>query len=39
VAQTEALDPGLQQIVDAWPSLPEAVRVGMVAMVEAARGS
>jgi hypothetical protein len=30
-------DPALARIVKAWPTLPEAVRRGIVAMVEAAR--
>ena len=29
-------DPELAAIVDAWPTLPEAVRAGIVAMVQAA---
>ena len=29
----------LQAVVDSWPSLPEAVKVGIVAMVKAARGT
>jgi hypothetical protein len=29
-------DPDLARIVDAWPTLPEAVRAGIVAMVKAA---
>jgi hypothetical protein len=28
-------DPDLARIVDAWPTLPEAVRAGIVAMVKA----
>jgi len=30
------LDPSLRAIVDAWPKLPEALRVGIIAMVKAA---
>ena len=29
----------LRQIIDAWESLPGAVKAGMVAMVKAAKGS
>jgi hypothetical protein len=29
-------DPDLARIVDAWPSLPDAIRAGILAMVEAA---
>jgi hypothetical protein len=29
-------DPDLARIVDAWPTLPEAIRAGIVAMVQAA---
>jgi hypothetical protein len=31
-----AADPGLKAVVDAWDRLPEAVRAGIVAMVQAA---
>src|SRR5271157_612142 len=31
-----ASDPGLAEIMDAWPKLPEAIRAGMLAMVRAA---
>ena len=30
--------PDLAKVVEAWPALPEAVRKGILAMVEAARG-
>jgi hypothetical protein len=30
-------DPALAAVVDAWPDLPEAIRVGILAMVKAAR--
>ena len=32
------VDPELSFLVDAWPQLPEAIRAGIVAMVEAACG-
>ena len=31
-------DPDLQAIIDAWPALPEAIKAGIVAMVQAAGG-
>jgi hypothetical protein len=31
------MSPDLAAVVEAWPLLPEAVRAGIVAMVEAAR--
>ena len=40
LAQTLArganLDPDLAQVLEAWPTLPEALRAGIVAMVKAA---
>ena len=36
-AQTE--DTNLQQVIDAWPDLPGAVRTGIVAMVQAAKSA
>jgi hypothetical protein len=32
-------DADLRVVVDAWPTLPEAIRSGMVAMVKAAKSS
>ena len=32
----EHFSPDLQQVIDAWADLPEAVRTGIVAMVKAA---
>ncbi len=37
--QNEGADVRLQQIIDSWPSLPEAVRAGIVVMVEVASNS
>ena len=34
-----AVTPGLAAVIEAWPSLPEAVRAGIVAMVKAARNA
>jgi hypothetical protein len=31
------IDPDLAAILDAWPTLPDALKVGIVAMVKAAR--
>ena len=33
------LAPDLQAIIDAWPTLPEAIRTGIVAMIRAAANS
>jgi hypothetical protein len=32
-----ALDPGLSALVDAWSTLPEPIRAGILALVEAAK--
>jgi hypothetical protein len=37
-AETAELDAELQAIIDAWPSLPDDVKAGIVAMVRAAGG-
>jgi hypothetical protein len=29
------IDPGLASLIDAWPTLPEAIRAGILAMVRA----
>jgi hypothetical protein len=31
------IDPDLARLIDAWPTLPDAIRVGILAMVQAAR--
>ncbi|MEW6357947.1 MAG: hypothetical protein AB1696_16560 [Planctomycetota bacterium] len=36
-AQGGSLSPDLQAVVEAWPSLPDAIRAGIVAMVRAAK--
>ena len=33
-----AADPGLARVVEAWPRLPEAIKVGILALVQAAGG-
>jgi hypothetical protein len=35
---TLAIDPDFQEVIDAWPALPETVKAGIMAMVRAARG-
>ena len=36
--QTPAIDPALATLIDAWPTLPEPIRAGILAMVRAAGG-
>ena len=31
------IDPDLSRLIDAWPTLPEALRVGILAMIAAAK--
>ena len=31
------IDTNLQRVLDAWPALPEALRAGILAMIDAAR--
>ena len=31
-------DPALARLIEAWPTLPEAVRAGIVAMIDASAG-
>ena len=33
--QTCAIDPALDALIDAWPTLPEAIQAGILAMVRA----
>jgi hypothetical protein len=33
-----AIDPALASVIRAWPTLPEAIRAGILAMVRAAGG-
>jgi hypothetical protein len=35
---TRQTDPHLATLVDAWPTLPEAVKAGIVAMIKASQG-
>ncbi|HUT57138.1 MAG TPA: hypothetical protein VNA25_04610 [Phycisphaerae bacterium] len=36
-AETAPVHPDLAKVIEAWPTLPEAVRAGILAMVEAAK--
>jgi hypothetical protein len=36
--QNPAIDPALAALIDAWPTLPDAIRAGILAMVWAAGG-
>ena len=38
-ADTGPLDPHLAQLIESWPRLPEAIRAGIVAMVESVKAS
>jgi hypothetical protein len=38
VINSEPADPALSAVVEAWSSLPPAVRAGILAMVEASKG-
>ena len=38
VADLDSIDKDLASVVGLWPSLPEVVRVGILAMVQAASG-
>ena len=38
-AQEAQLDPELAAVVDAWPALPEAIKAGILAMVETTAGA
>jgi len=35
-ANSDAIDPDLQRLIDAWPTLPEAMQAGILAMIAAA---
>ena len=37
-AANQVVEAELLEVIDAWPELPEGVRAGIVAMVEAAKG-
>jgi hypothetical protein len=34
--ESRSIDPALATIIDAWPTLPEALRAGILAMIRAA---
>ncbi len=37
--KVERLSPDLQALIDAWPTLPDAIKAGILAMVNAAAGT
>jgi hypothetical protein len=37
--KSPVFEPDLQVLIDAWPTLPEALRCGILAMVKAAKGN
>jgi hypothetical protein len=37
LARESQIDPDLARLIDAWPTLPEAIRAGIIAMIQAAR--
>ncbi len=37
--ENDPQDPDLRRLVEAWPTLPDPVRAGIVAMVEATAGA
>ena len=37
LAHDSQIDPDLARLIDAWPTLPEALRAGILAMIDAAR--
>jgi hypothetical protein len=39
LAHESQKEPALARVVEAWPALPEAIRAGIVAMVNAAKQS
>jgi hypothetical protein len=36
-ANSDHIDPDLQRLIDAWPTLPAALTAGILAMIDAAR--
>ena len=36
-SSSNEIDPNLQRVLDAWPTLPEALKTGILAMIDAAR--
>ena len=36
LARESQIDPDLARLIDAWPTLPEAIRAGILALVDAA---
>jgi hypothetical protein len=39
LAQDSQIDPDVARLIDAWPTLPAAIRMGILAMIEAARNN
>ncbi len=37
--RTASVDSEVAKVIDAWPTLPEAVQIGILAMVRAAQGN
>jgi hypothetical protein len=37
LARETQIDPDLARLIDAWPTLPDALRSGILAMIDAAR--
>ncbi len=37
ISSKTEIDPKLQRLIDAWPTLPAALREGILAMIDAAR--
>jgi hypothetical protein len=37
-AETRPIDPDFAALIDAWPTLPQAIRAGILALVRAAGG-
>jgi hypothetical protein len=38
-AKSDAIDPSLQELIDAWPNLPQTIKAGILALVQATVGS
>jgi hypothetical protein len=38
-AKSDAIEPTLQELIDAWPNLPQTIKAGILALVQATVGS